>query len=127
MNQPKQPPRLELLASPVFVVSVALLVVNDFVLKATFHNGLTGKLSDFAGLAAFSLFGCALWPGRERIIALAVSVDFILWKSPYSQTLIDGINLFSPFPLSRTVDYTDLMALPVVWLACHFAPQWRGG
>jgi hypothetical protein len=37
--------RLEELPSPAFIASLALLVLNDFVLKPVFHNALTGKLS----------------------------------------------------------------------------------
>src|SRR5687767_12389116 len=48
--------RLESLPSPAFISAVALLVVNDFALKPLFHNVVTGKLSDFAGLFALTLF-----------------------------------------------------------------------
>src|SRR5699024_6811273 len=47
--------RLEPLASPLLMTAVAVLVVNDGVLKPAFHNALTGKLSDVAGVAAFAL------------------------------------------------------------------------
>lgn len=36
---------------PLTLAAVAVLVVNDWVLKAHWHNALTGKLSDVAGLA----------------------------------------------------------------------------
>src|SRR5580765_1929588 len=117
--------RIELLGSPVFVVSVALLVLNDFVLKAAFHNWFTGKLSDFAGLVAVTIFANAFCPGRARSIALAVSVAFAYWKSPWSQWLIDGVNSISRVPVGRTVDYSDLSALPMVWLVSGFASRLR--
>jgi hypothetical protein len=108
--------RLDLLVSPLFVVSTTLLLLNDFYLKVTFHNWLTGKLSDFAGLTAFALFACALWPRLRHYVAAAVTATFILWKSPQSQPVIDFINDVSPFLVGRTVDWSDLIALPVVWL-----------
>lgn len=47
--------RSEILASPGFLISLSLLLCNDFVLKPTFSNQFTGKLSDFAGLFAFTV------------------------------------------------------------------------
>ena len=52
--------RAELLATralvrPCVLVAVALLVVNDHVLKSAAPGVVTGKLSDFAGLAFFPL------------------------------------------------------------------------
>ncbi len=115
--------RLDLLRSPVFLLALALLVVNDWVLKPAFHNALTGKLSDFAGLAAFTLFLCSLWRERRVAIAIGVSAAFTLWKSPLAQGAIDAVNTLLPFSIGRTVDYTDLAALPVVWLCCAYAPR----
>lgn len=43
------------LLHPAALASVALLLVNDHYLKATWPGWLTGKLSDFAGLAFFPL------------------------------------------------------------------------
>lgn len=106
--------RIELLGSPVFVLAVAALVLNDFVLKAAFHNWLTGKLSDFAGLTAVTIFANAIWPARSQGIALSVCLGFVYWKSSWSQPLIDFMNAVSPVRFGRTVDYTDLIALPAV-------------
>lgn len=49
------------LASPAFVASVLLLLINDFVLKPQIGNAVTGKLSDFAGLFAFPFFWSAFF------------------------------------------------------------------
>jgi hypothetical protein len=40
--------RARVFRSPGFLIAVAILVTNDFVLKNLFHNWLTGKLSDVA-------------------------------------------------------------------------------
>lgn len=116
---------LNLLATPLFVFSVLLLAFNDFVLKAAFHNWLTGKISDVTGLIAFTLLGCAIWPAHRRVLGFAVSIGFMFWKSPYSQCLINIANAIFPFNIGRTVDYSDFLALPVVWLVCRYASTLR--
>ena len=108
---------LNLLASPGFLVGVSLLLLNDFVFKATLHNALSGKLSDFPGLFVFPLFLTALWPRRRSSIYLLMAVLFVFWKSAYSQRLIDGWNGLSFFAIGRSVDYTDLSALVVLPLS----------
>src|SRR5688500_19108851 len=82
--------RLEPLASPLLIAAVAVLVVNDWVLKPAFHNALTGKLSDVAGVAAFALFWAALFPRRRFHAFLMTAVAFTVWKSPASQPVIDA-------------------------------------
>lgn len=118
--------RLDLLASPAFIASLLLLVVNDWIFKSQLHSWLTGKLSDLAGLAAISLFACAFFPTRKSLVAALITVGFIYWKSPYSKPMIDLANSYSPYWIGRTVDYTDLVALPVIWLVCFLAPKMRG-
>jgi hypothetical protein len=115
--------RLELLASPAFIAALALLVLNDFLLKPVFHNALTGKLSDFTGLFALTLFTATLWPKHRRLAALAIAVAFTFWKTSHVAPLIEWLNAISPFPLGRTVDLTDLVALPMIPLAVCIAPR----
>ena len=50
MNRPG-----DLLLSPWALVSVAVIFVNDHVLKGAFGNTMTGKLSDVAGVFLFPL------------------------------------------------------------------------
>jgi hypothetical protein len=110
--------RFDLLRSPLLLLAVGVLLLNDFVLKAAFHDWLTGKLSDVAGLAAFTIFCCALWPRHVRAFGGAITVPFAFWKSPYASGAIEAANAVLPFAIGRTVDYGDLSALPVVWLVC---------
>jgi hypothetical protein len=110
--------RFDLLRSPLLVLAVGVLLLNDFVLKAAFHNWLTGKLSDVAGLAAFAIFCCALWPKHVCAVGGAITVLFAFWKSPYASGAIEVANAVLPFTIGRTVDYSDMLALPVVWLVC---------
>lgn len=115
--------RFDLLGTPLFVASIFLLALNDFILKASFHNWVTGKLSDFAGLIGLLLFACALWPSRRWAIATIISICFVGWKSPYSQPVIDLLNCVLPLSFGRTPDYSDCIALPSVWLVCLFMPR----
>jgi hypothetical protein len=118
--------RPDLLSSPLLVSSVVLLLANDWIFKPIFHNWLTGKVSDFSGLVAITLFGCAVFPKKRWLVASLVSFTFVYWKSPYSQSFIQLLNYLAPFPVGRTIDYTDLMALPAVWVASHLALRMRG-
>ena len=110
-----------ILGSPGFLIGLSLLLTNDFVLKEQFHNGFTGKLSDFAGLFVFSLFWMAFFPRHKTFICVSTAVLFIFWKSAYSQFLIDGWNSLPFFGIQRTVDYTDLWALFSVLLSFFYA------
>ena len=105
---------LKIFLSPLFLLGLFLLLLNDFFLKDYFHNFLTGKLSDFAGLFIFPIFFCAFFPHRRLIIYALTATIFIFWKSPFSQSLIDlwNENLF--FQIDRTIDLTDLSALSVL-------------
>jgi hypothetical protein len=111
--------RFSLLLSPGFVGGLGLLLLNDFLLKPTFHNWLTGKLSDFAGLFIFPLFFVALCPRFKRPIYLATAALFLLWKSAYTRPLIDWWNYYTPIQVGRVEDLTDalaLLALPLSYL-----------
>jgi hypothetical protein len=102
---------LSILVSPAFITGLSLLLLNDFLFKSLFHNWLTGKLSDFAGLFIFPLFFSALFPARKRVVYWLTAILFIFWKSPASQPLIDLCNTLFPLPVGRVVDPADLLAL----------------
>lgn len=102
---------LDKVVSPGFLIGLSALLLNDFVLKQQFHNGITGKLSDFAGLFIFPLFCSAFFPRIRSSIYLATAAAFGFWKSAYSQSFFDTWNSLSFFPIGRTVDFSDLAAL----------------
>lgn len=107
------------LLSPLFLIGLATLLLNDFYLKAEFHNFWTGKISDLAGLFVFPLFWSAFFPKRKFLIFLATAAFFVFWKSPYSQDFINAWNEHGIFRIGRTVDYSDLFALavlPFAWI-----------
>src|SRR5262245_48139142 len=100
-------------AALILLALVGVSLLNEYVLKATFHNWLTGKLSDFAGVAAFALFWCMLFPQARRLILLGTAVGFAFWKSPAADGLISGLNTILPFSVGRVIDWTDLIAFKV--------------
>lgn len=110
-----RPRKTWLLSSPAFVLSVLLLIFNDFVLKQAYPSWFTGKLSDFAGLSAFTLFCLVLCPARSTL--WIVAAWFVFWKTPFSQPLIDWWNSTFTWSIARALDYTDLTALVVIPLA----------
>jgi hypothetical protein len=101
------------LGNPFFIISVFLLVINDWYFKRAFGNGLTGKLSDFAGLFAFPYLLSVLFPRRVIGVYLFTLLAFIIWKSPTSQPVIDAFNHIG-LPVDRTIDYSDYIALAVL-------------
>lgn len=115
--------RRDILTSPGFVISLSLLLINDFYLKSALNIPFTGKLSDFAGLFAFTLFWIALFPRFRRAICLGIALSFIFWKSIYSQPFIDLWNGLGIVRFSREVDLTDLVALSVLPLAYSYASR----
>src|SRR5438552_2623668 len=110
--------RFELWRTPLLPLLAAVLLLNDFVLKPALHNWLTGKLSDFAGLAAITIFLAAIWPHHVWRVGVSVALLFTFWKSPESQGLIDLFNAIAPIQIGRTVDWSDLAALTAVGLVC---------
>jgi len=115
--------RIDILSSPGFLISLWLLLLNDFYLKPLLNNPLTGKLSDFAGLFAFALFWIAVFPGFRRGICITVALSFAFWKTTYSQPVVDLWNSVGIVQVSRTVDLTDLIALAVLPLGYYYANQ----
>jgi hypothetical protein len=105
--------RLRSIVNIPFLICLALLLLNDFYLKAVYHNTLTGKLSDFCGLFVFVTFWSAILPGRKQTIFFSTTLIFIVWKSPYSETFIDFFSR-TFYPINRTVDITDLIALAIL-------------
>ena len=119
-------PEPDLLLSAPLVGALALLVVNDHLLKPLFHNAVTGKLSDVAGLFALTLFCRALVPAGRTAICLTMAALWVWWKLPLSQPALDAWNAASVFPLRRVADATDLIALAVLPAAWLYEPRPAG-
>jgi hypothetical protein len=128
------------LLHPLALAAVALLVINDHLLKARYPGWITGKLSDVAGLVFFPLLVAALWelgggPGARRTAVLTTAVltalGFALvqlWP-PASQAYCAGLGALQwPFlalhavvfghalpglpGIALTPDPSDLIAVP---------------
>ncbi|MCB0853723.1 MAG: hypothetical protein KDD63_15970 [Bacteroidetes bacterium] len=111
--------RFQILTSPLFLIGLVLLLLNDFYLKAEFGNGFTGKLSDFSGLFIFPLFLTVLFPRRVIACFVLTGVFFVFWKLPVSDGLVQWVNQMH-IPVGRTVDSTDLIALIVLPMAYFY-------
>lgn len=103
--------KLNRLAHPVFLVSLFILFLNDLILKTVFHNYLTGKLSDFAGLLAFPFFWSVLFPKRTKEIHIGVVLFFVFWKSPFSEAFVNFFDFY------RVVDFSDNIALVSIFVS----------
>jgi hypothetical protein len=111
--------RLVLLTQPVFLGLVAVLALNDAVLKHRFPGFVTGKLSDVAGVAIVVIVLGAL-SGLPRWSSAATAIAFTALKlSPVvaalAAPLLGGITRNDP---------TDLLALLVLvptarWMQHH--------
>jgi len=107
----------------IFISGVLLLFLNDHYLKWEFSNWITGKISDFAGLLIFPMFLRFLFPLLSRIAVLLTGVLFILWKLPVSDPIIALYNRIAVIPITRTIDYSDLIALSILPLADYFTER----
>ena len=116
---------LDPLRSAGFLLALFLLLLNDHLLKEMFGSWWTGKLSDVAGLFAFTIFWLALLPRRPLLVGMGVGLLFTFWKLPFSDVLIDGWNGLGILPVGRVVDPTDLIALCVVPAALFYAERSR--
>jgi hypothetical protein len=102
------------LTSKVFVCAIGLLLLNDFLLKPLFHNWITGKLSDFAGLYALGLLLASMSPKRARVSLCVLALAFAFWKSEFATPFITQFNWISPLSIWRVADATDLLALIIL-------------
>ena len=100
-----------LLASRPFLIAIALLVINDWLLKPAFGNWITGKLSDVCGVFALPLLWSAFFPSRRKAGFVATALGFTLWKTPIVDAPLAAWNSLGIWHLSRVVDYTDWIAL----------------
>lgn len=70
-----------------------------------------------------TLFACAISQPLRWLSAGLISVSFVYWKSPYSEPLVVYLNGALPLGIGHTTDYTDLIALPIVWFAAFYVPR----
>lgn len=133
------------LLHPVVLAAIALLAVNDHVLKAVVDNWWTGKLSDFAGLVFFPVLLQAAWEwGRyalghgvrrsDRVLLAAVIATGVVFSAAQLLPQADAAYRFAlgllqwplhalaeggaPLrPVEHVADAGDLIALPFLAVA----------
>jgi hypothetical protein len=136
------------LVHPVPLVAMLVLALNDHWAKAAFPGLVTGKVSDFAGLAFFPLLLQAGWevalrrPASHRVLRRATVVTglvFALTKTwpPANDAWAWALGVLqwpalavargqpAPVPVLAVCDPTDLVALPALGLAL-WAGRGRG-
>ncbi|HWO17198.1 MAG TPA: hypothetical protein VNO30_00420 [Kofleriaceae bacterium] len=141
-EQPPSAPPSGLL-HPLALAAIALLVVNDHVLKARYPGWLTGKLSDASGMVFFPLLlGALLAPilrlhprlaiGRDRLLiacAALTALVFAAIKLAAPATAVGeqllGALLGGQAEIVR--DPSDLLALPFVLVAPWIARRAETG
>jgi hypothetical protein len=114
--------KTDILVSRYFVISLILLLLNDFFFKGLFHNAITGKLSDVAGLFIFPIV-CSYLMGWKKSMYVFTLIFFVFWKTPYSEPLISFWNSFGIFQINRVVDYSDLIALFILPVSYYYNPK----
>lgn len=112
------------LASPVTVVGVVLLAVNDHVLKQAHPGLVTGKVSDVVGLLVAPpllalLLALAGVPRARGTALVATGTGFGLVKlwQPATDVANDAWRLTGDWATTILRDPTDLVALPSLLLA----------
>ncbi len=101
------------LRTPIYIFSLFLLILNDVILKSAYHNAITGKLSDFAGLFVFAGFWSCVFPKSKTTVHWMIAIVFVWWKSSYSEELIQILHQIH-LPVNRVVDWTDCIAISVL-------------
>ena len=111
------------LGSPVWWGALALLVLNDHVLKGAdlLPGALTGKLSDVAGLVVAPVLLATLLGLRTRrgvaLSHIAVGLGFGLLQLPAVAIAVEATTAALGLPWRVTPDPTDLLALVALGLS----------
>lgn len=127
MNQPSTPIQktFSFLLSPLSLLSILLLVLNDFILKVYWPSWFTGKLSNFCWLffapAIVFLFICFVLPGPTSrhsqtgyiLVAALIGLSFGIFKVSASanQMILAGLSQIFRYHFFAIIDPTDLVAL----------------
>jgi hypothetical protein len=119
------------------MAAVALLILNDHVLKGAYPGPITGKVSDFAGLIFFPLALQAVTElaahvfgrdatGDHRVLLVAIAATCVAFAAV---KLIPEINSLAELAIGWlqradarpriALDGTDLIALPALLMAWH--------
>jgi hypothetical protein len=106
-----------------FLLSLVLLLANDWGFKRLWPGFISGKLSDVSGLLLLALLLLALWPQRAWRVCLGMVLVFAWWKSEAASPFIAAVQSLGLPWFGRTADTSDLWALAVLPLACWLTPR----
>ena len=124
------PAPADALLHPVALLALAVMVVNDHLLKHAWPGVLTGKLSDFAGLVVFPLFLlgsvevvqwlAGRWRGPDQrvlsVLVVATVVVFALAKTvPAANALYAATWGFLQWLPSAAANSLAGAAVPAAW------------
>jgi hypothetical protein len=135
---------------PVCLLALGSWWLNDAVLKARYHNWLTGKLSDLACMVVFPVLVLAVlqvvrslgrvrWePRREHVLLTVLGVGLLfaginlsasvgeVYRQVFTWVLYPFLLAFEGsgrMPIiSHTQDATDLITLPALYFAYRLVP-----
>lgn len=111
------------LASPVFVLALVVLILNDHVLKQAWPGLVTGKLSDVAGLVVAPLLLAVplAGVGVRRPVPTAIgmtAIGFVFAKTSVTgAAATSAVWSLAGVPTHIRADVTDLVALPALGVA----------
>lgn len=115
---------LRALSQPQSLAAIGLLLLNDHILKDRFPGPVTGKLSDFAGLAFFPLLLAVFLgplfrrPARTLLASSLLTGGWFTAIKTFPEAAATTEWLVSwAWRWQITVDPTDLLALPSIALA----------
>jgi hypothetical protein len=121
---------------PLTLVSVILLIANDWILKRHFAGAVTGKLSDIAGLvfapvvlssviglalALATRLGARVDPSlsRRRLLLCIMATGLVFAAVKLSPDAAQALADLLPHGSHIAVDRTDLFTLPALALAYY--------
>ncbi len=107
-----------------FWMSLAILLVNDHIIKSECPGWISGKLSDFSGIFLFVLFLRESFVKDIVVSSAFIIIAFTFWKSSLSQEAITQFNNLGVFHIARVIDYTDLFALIMIPIA-NYVFEWK--
>ena len=133
------------LLHPLTLAALAILVINDHLLKQVAPGAFTGKLSDVAGLVLVPLLAAGTIELITRrhlsqswffLLIVLVAIGFIALQTlpPVGELYRNGLGLVQypfrslfdapqPQPVHLTQDPTDLFTLPALWAAWYCRGQ----
>ena len=97
-----------------FVLALVVLLVNDGLLKQAYPGLITGKLSDFAGIALVPLAVRRVPAARSHYLPRVLRRLPVVEESCFERIHHIHGNDVQPLRIGRTVDYGDLLALAIL-------------